>query len=436
MSKKRTLLLVFTASVLTAPLALAGCRHPSTAARPASQATPVGTFTIRDVRVFDGERVLDHRSVVVADGRIIRVGAVAATAGLSDVDGRGRTLLPGLIDAHVHVADQVEEALAQAASLGATTVIDMWNGGERLPKIKQAEAADAPDLASVVTAGTGATAPGGHPSQMGGPPFPTISGPDEAQAFVDARIAEGSDFIKIIYDDLKELGFQPVPMLGRETLAALVEAAHRRGKLAVVHISTESQARDAIAVGADGLAHLFIGETRPEDFGVFAREHRTFVIPTLSILAVSCGRSEGARLRADGSLQPFILPAWRERLAMSWSQAPQPCKATGEALRQLRDAEVPILAGTDSPAPGTTYGASLHGELDLLVREGLTPVQALTAATSAAARAFRLDDRGFVRPGLRGDLVLVEGNPTVDILATRRIVTVWKAGLEVRRRRF
>jgi imidazolonepropionase-like amidohydrolase len=96
---------------------------------------------------------------------------------------------------------------------------------------------------------------------------------------------------------------------------------------------------------------------------------------------------------------------------------------------------VPVLAGTDSPAPGATYGASLHGEMELLVRAGLTPTQALMAATSAPARAFGLDDRGRIAPGLRADLLLVEGDPTADNLHTRRIVKIWKRGVEAKRLR-
>jgi imidazolonepropionase-like amidohydrolase len=92
--------------------------------------------------------------------------------------------------------------------------------------------------------------------------------------------------------------------------------------------------------------------------------------------------------------------------------------------------------GTDAPSPGATYGASLHGELELLVGAGLTPVQALTAATSNGARAFKLGDRGRVATGMRADLVLVEGDPTRDIVATRRIVGVWKKGVKVERARY
>jgi imidazolonepropionase-like amidohydrolase len=96
-------------------------------------------------------------------------------------------------------------------------------------------------------------------------------------------------------------------------------------------------------------------------------------------------------------------------------------------------AKVPILAGSDAPTPGTTYGASLHGELALLVRAGLSQLQALAAATSVPAQIFRLPDRGRIRPGMRADLVLVEGDPSLNIDATRNINAVWKRGVRVQR---
>ena len=102
-------------------------------------------------------------------------------------------------------------------------------------------------------------------------------------------------------------------------------------------------------------------------------------------------------------------------------------------MKQLVAAHVPILAGTDAPVQGVTYGASLHEELSLLVGAGLSPLQALVAATSATAKAFHLDDRGMIQLGRRADLLLVEGDPTVDIVATRNIVEVWKKGVPVAR---
>src|SRR5262249_38163155 len=112
------------------------------------------------------------------------------------------------------------------------------------------------------------------------------------------------------------------------------------------------------------------------------------------------------------------------------------CDGTVNAIKQLRAAGVPILAGTDSPVPGQTYGASLHGELSLLVSSGLTPLEALRAATAAPAHAFRLEDRGKIEAGRRADLVLVAGDPRTDTRATRRIVTIWKRGAEVSRLRY
>jgi imidazolonepropionase-like amidohydrolase len=126
----------------------------------------------------------------------------------------------------------------------------------------------------------------------------------------------------------------------------------------------------------------------------------------------------------------------RARAAMAFPpRAGTSCAGTREALRQLAKAGVPLLTGTDSPSPGSTYGASVHGELELLVGAGLTPLQALAAATSAPARAFRLADRGRIAPGLRADLVLVDGDPTSDVRAARRIVAVWKKGVRVARER-
>ena len=103
------------------------------------------------------------------------------------------------------------------------------------------------------------------------------------------------------------------------------------------------------------------------------------------------------------------------------------------AIPLLSASHVPILAGTDVGNSGTAPGASLHGELVYLVEAGLTPTQALVAATSATATAFKLADRGRIVAGLRADLVLVNGNPTEDIRATRDIVAIWKSGVSVDR---
>jgi hypothetical protein len=104
-----------------------------------------------------------------------------------------------------------------------------------------------------------------------------------------------------------------------------------------------------------------------------------------------------------------------------------------EGVRQLKAAKVPLLAGSDAPNPGTLHGASVHREMELLVTAGLTPVEALAAATSVPAARFKLADRGVIAQGKRADLLLVHGDPTTDIRATRKIARIWKQGVAVDR---
>jgi imidazolonepropionase-like amidohydrolase len=410
---------------------LSGCGDTAT-----SQVQASSTFLVHDVRVVDGERVAEHRNVLVRGGLIDRIGGLELTPppDAEIIDGRDRSLLPGLIDAHVHLSENMDADLRQAASLGVTTVIDMFNAANRLERIKAFRSADGPDLADIRTVGVGASAPGGHPSIMGGPSFPTITRVDEAARFIDARVAEGSDYIKVIYDDLASAGMS-LPMLDRETMAAVIAAAHARGKKAVVHAMSQQHAIEALDAGADRLAHLFIGSDVSPDFVRLMVSHSAFVIPTLGVLHGICGQPNGETIVGDQLLLPYVRPDLRPMLSMSLAAGGRvaSCAGADEAVRQLARQGVPILVGTDAPVPTQTYGASVHAELALLVGPGLTPIQALAAATLSPAQVLALSDRGRVALGLRADLVLVNGDPTTDILSTRRIDRVWKRGVPVER---
>src|SRR5262249_36070191 len=105
----------------------------------------------------------------------------------------------------------------------------------------------------------------------------------------------------------------------------------------------------------------------------------------------------------------------------------------GETARRLTALGVPILAGTDAPSMGVSYGVSLHRELELLVAAGLSPAEALAGATSLPAVAFGLSDRGRIASGLRAALLLLDGDPMTDIKATRKIIGVWKRGRPIDR---
>ena len=393
------------------------------------------TTVFHQVRIFDGARVLPADTVVVHESTIMAVGSnLTLPTGATVIDGAGQTLLPGLIDAHTHIFGA---ALQQALIFGVTTELDMLTDWHLAQRLKEQQAAgEGAEMADLRSAGTAVTAPGGHGTEFG-LSLPTINGPDEAQGFVDARIAEGSDYIKIMYEDGTSTG-RSFNNISKATLAAVVEAAHRRGKLALVHITTYQHAHDAIEVGADALAHLFIDQMPDPGFGSFVAEHHAFVVPTLTVRKSMTGTPDGAALIHDASLAPYLTRGDLGQLQSTFQFRGSHANyaVAQEALRQLKAAHVPILAGTDASMPGTAHGVSLHRELELLVQAGLTAPEALAAATSIPARAFGLHDRGRIAPGLRADLVLIEGDPSQDILATRHIRGVWKRGVAVDRQTY
>lgn len=394
----------------------------------ASSRPPAAALAIRDVRVFDGERVLPRATVVVRDGRIKAVGPAAQVPADAElIDGAGRTLLPGLIDAHSHVwGDALERALA----FGVTTELDMFTDATLAARLRREQAgAGAAGRADLFSAGTLVTAPGGHGTEYG-VRIPTLARAEDADAFVAARVAEGSDYVKLVYDDGAAYGLR-WPTLDFASLKAVAAAARARDRLAVVHVGAASSARAALDAGIDGLVHLFGDAAAAPDFARRAKQNGVFVIPTLTVIE-SLGGRPAAALADDPRLSPRFGPGERERLRAGFplghGRRPDPGIAA-RTVAALRAEGVPILAGTDAGNPGTVHGASLHRELELLVAAGLSPAEALAAATSATARAFRLGDRGRIAPGLRADLLLVEGDPTVDVLATRAIVRVIKGGV-------
>lgn len=408
------------------------CRPAPTPAPPpvadAAAARPLDLL-VRDVQVFDGEQTLSTKMQVgVRDGRIVSVEAVTTAAAREVVDGAGMTLLPGLIDAHAHV--QTPASLRQALRFGVTTELDMFTVPAVSRPLRRLERGKhGAGLADFRSAGILATAPGGHGTEYG-IEIPTLTAADQAQAFVDARLAEGSDYIKIVLDDGGALG-KPIPTLALDVVRAVVDATHARGKLAVVHVSSQREAIAAIEAGADGLAHVFFDAPPTPAFVELAARREVFVADTLAVVFSLCDGGRGRALAADPKVAPMLAPDDARALGRSFHarlKAPPSCDAPRRAVRELHAAGVEILASTDAPNPGTMHGASMHDELALLVEAGLTPAQALRAATSAPARRFALVDRGRVAPGLRADLLLVRGDPTQDIRATRDIVGVWKQG--------
>lgn len=431
---------------LTATMALTATTAPTitdaltATTAPTATGTTTGTgamtttapLVFANVRLFDGETVITATNVVVEDGLITAVGMdVELPTDAQVIDGAGKTLLPGLIDAHTHVFSP--DALRQALVFGVTTELDMFMDYQLAAQLRQDQAeTGAVDRADLFSAGTLATAPSGHGTQFG-LTIPTLTRPDEAEAFVEERIAEGSDYIKIILEDGQEIELD-LPTLDQATVTALVEAAHANDKLALVHVQTLAAAQQALDAGADGLAHIFTDAVPADAFIEQAVDSGLFVIPTLAVFQNIGDEPADLSVLDDPYLSPYLTTADIQSLESPYAGFADLSLANGQtAVKLLFDAGVPILAGTDAPNPGTAHGASLHRELVLLTDAGLSPLDVLRAATSVNADTFGLSDRGRVAPGRRADLLLVNGDPTTAITATRDIAGIWKLGVPVDR---
>jgi imidazolonepropionase-like amidohydrolase len=391
-------------------------------------------FTIRGARLFDGVRVLEMTHLRVVDGLIARIGG-PSTLGDDDVviDADGATVLPGLVDAHVHLLPGCTQL---AATFGVTTLVDQFSKPEVINPEKAAVAAahagQGPARADLRTSSIGATAPGGHPT-MAYSPIPYVTSPKDALPFVEARLAEGATHLKVIYDDGSGAMLN-IPCLEPATIEALVAAAHRHGLPVVAHASTARGAVTVARCGVDVLAHAPFDRMTDVEVRDVARTG-VALIPTLSIIDGFPGPDGVMPLLTQPVLASRLSARWRRVLIAQASRWMPPEPPDGAAAREntiaLFESGLRVLAGTDAPNPGLVHGASLHRELQHLVQAGLRPTEALTAATTAPTEVFGLGDRGRLGVGARADLVLVGGNPTATITATQAIQRVWVAGRAV-----
>jgi imidazolonepropionase-like amidohydrolase len=345
---------------------------------------------LTNVRVFDGGTLTEPVTVVIDNGVI-----GTDPSGAEAIDGDGGVLLPGLIDAHVHLHDAA--TLDQLCAHGITTALDMASW----PTAKVDGLRGQVGRTDIRSAGVPATTSGSRHSCI--PSFPAaglVDSPDHASTFVAERVAEGSDYIKIIADS---------PGPDQATMDALVAAAHEHGMRTVVHATTTTTFAMAVSAGADTTTHVPIDRALDASVLTQMAAADTIAIPTLTMMkgiAETIGKAVGLDYEA--------------------------ARTTVAAMYR---ASIPILAGTDANStPGVPFsppfGESLHQELELLVEAGLSCVDALRGATSIPARHFGLADRGVVAPGRRADLILLDGDPLSNICATRNILRVWCAGFE------
>lgn len=332
----------------------------------------MGEKTTLNYPVFDGTRIWENASVVIENGVI----SEETVLGEGAADHR-YFLMPGLIDAHTHMGTQ--EQIYAMLKYGITATCDVSASAGLIA---------ASDLLTI------------HPS-AGMAMGVVLSG----RNYVKKACENGAKYIKVLLFNTHSIG--------RKALSSIVEAAHERKLKVAVHATEVATAQQAVDARADILLHVPMKEEFPEPLARTIAERGIAVAPTLVMMKTfsTSGRN---------------------------GYKPNDYANAEAAVRLLHNCGVDILAATDANpgnfAPEVVYGSSLHREMELLVKAGLSPLEVLNGVTGKTAQAFDLADMGSIAPGRRANLILVEGRPDRNITDSLKIVQIWVDGKPVLKR--
>ncbi len=391
-----------------------------------------GRMWLTNARLFDGTGapVRPNAAVLVEDGRIARIGDAAEPApeGAAVVDLAGRTLLPGLIDAHAHLfaeppspaegaeplwpgvgAHLLAAGLRETLRRGFTTVRDVGSYGDEVVTARQAMRYGAFRGPRVLTCGriVSASAPGGR---FFDGMYREADGPDEVRKAVREQVRRGADFVKVMTTGARSVELEdPAPaQLTRAEIAALVDEAHRLGYRVAAHAEGIDGTELAIRLGVDTIEHGMYLARRPDLLDAMA-ESGQVLVPTLSCYYGVAGIDSRAGGEAASWTPPLVELALRN------------LEEAGRTLTAARAAGVPIALGHDWQ-PFSDAGI----ELRRMVHHGLSAHEALLAATATGARALGLADRlGTVRVGTLADLVVLDADPLTDPAAVGDPERTW-----------
>jgi imidazolonepropionase-like amidohydrolase len=425
----------------------------------ASQAAFAETVVLRGARLIDGtgSPPREDAAVVVKGDRIAAVGParkIKIPRGARVVDARGKTIVPGLINAHGHVGlvvggqnradgytrENVQAQLAQYEQYGVTSVLTLGLNRDLVYDLRDEQRRGKAGGATLFTAGRGIGVPAGAP--------PVPAAPDQVyrpataeEAVADVREAarHHPEFLKIWVDDV----YGKFPKLQPAIFKAAIDEAHRSGMKVASHVFYLEDAKAVIRDGVDALAHSVRDQPVDAELVGLMKARGTFYVATLTVDDSSFAFADDPSLLDDpflaGALPPEALarlraPDFRAKAASdpNLPRIRQALQNGMHNLKALEDAGVKIAFGTDSGAnPLRIQGFAEHRELELMVRAGLSPMQAIVAATRGSAAMLGATDRGTLQPGKRADFLVLGGNPLDDIRNTRKLVAIWHGGKEV-----
>jgi imidazolonepropionase-like amidohydrolase len=428
---------------------------PTSARQPA--AAPVTLYEGARLITGDGSSPIERSAFLVARGRFTRVGRrgeVQPPAGAARIDLTGKTVIPGLIDAHSHIG-YMKDLTSGAMNYTRENILDhmhrfAWFGvaasqamgtdfGELPFQIRDEIAAGKhPDAARFLTAGRGLSPLDEiQPDNMRQAAFPVTTAAG-ARASVQELVPRRVRIIKTWVDD-RGGAVKPLPP---ELYHAIIDEAHRHGLLVAIHATDLQVAKDLLRAGIDVFAHM-ISDVDDELVELFKQRphvavlsalggpHRAVYAPWIErvhpLILDTAGPAQIARLRARFPMRDAEA---RARAQAAWNRL-------ARGIKRLSDAGVRIGIGTDGGGQqGDQFvGWTMHTELENLVAAGISPAMALVAATSASAAILGLDDLGTVAPGKSADFVVLDANPLDDITNSRAISRVYLRGRLVDRER-
>jgi len=417
------------------------------------------SIVLRGARIVDGlgGDPIDNGSIVISDGRIAAVGPAASTtppAGTAIVDYSGKTIIPGLISAHSHVGifaglkvapenynrDFILQQLKQLEAYGVTTIMSLGLNGPLFYELRtELHAARLPG-ADLFGADQGVGVIGGQPSAaVVRVADNQISRPDSvemARQSIREMAARKTDLVKIWLDDA---GKSLPAKLKPEIYTAVIDEAHKNGLRVAAHICDLDDAKAIVQAGVDIIAHGVRDKPVDAEFIDKMKTRSAWYIATIVLDYTNYIFADQPSWMREPFVQralhpdvraQFEDPAYRERTLASPGTAKNRAAVANnkQNLKAIFDAGVPIGMGSDSGVGLRIPGVAEHLELALMVEAGLTPGQAITIATSKSAALLKLDDRGVLAGGKLADLVVLDADPTADIVNTRKVYAVWHRG--------
>lgn len=432
------------------------------------------TLVIAGATLIDGtgaparERV----NILIRDGLITGIVAADGSAlpeRATVIDARGKFVIPGLSDMHVHFgtgglvpgdARTVDRVLGQFLFYGVTTVLNVGatNGalGDILDLRRRVTEGDIPAPTIYATGGL-LTVPGSHPiatimrvpdgadpatydwSQRG---VWVVRTPADVREVVARLAAAQMDGIKIVVESGPGVFGDDHPQMPPPLISAAVEEAHRHGLPVFAHASSPDELQAVVEAGVRAVIHLVGPEPVGPELLAAMRQRAVYYVPTLSLLVRTGVWGDPAAALTDPFLRSGVDKAVIDSLLNSplapdappteedWARR----RGLMQALKAAHDAGMRIVGGTDTSNPFVFPGYSMHHELELMVEAGLTPMEALVAATRTAAEMMKKEDVfGTIEPGKRADLLVLSANPLDDIRNTRTLERVILHGVVIER---